>query len=39
MRFTKNSIKTMRRWGVSYKSIIKCLLGFHHNNPCGRCGG
>lgn len=35
------SIRTMRRWGISWKSIIKCKLGFHcvpWHGVCGRCG-
>jgi hypothetical protein len=35
------SIKTMRRWGISWKTIIKCLIGMHGNiwdGRCARCG-
>ena len=38
-------VRTLRRWGLSWLSIIKCKLGFHHwwrfyngYRECGRCG-
>lgn len=35
------SIRTMRRWGISWKSIMLCLLGRHGrpwHGACARCG-
>jgi len=37
-------IKLLRRWGVSWRGIAKCMVGFHwawaHDRAlvCGRCG-
>lgn len=35
------SIKTMRRRGLRWRTIIKCILGFHGRawqHRCARCG-
>lgn len=45
-RTDRTCIRMMRRWGLRWRTIAKCILGFHGRpwvdpegiRRCGRCG-